>query len=112
MKYTGIFPEIFSQSSRTSWSTLCTSRSPLPVQPASGRIVTGLDGDERAEVVAITRRKVQADVAAHRTAHHRRPIQVKLAAERDHEVGVELGGELVLLFPPALGRNRLAVTRE
>src|SRR6202521_594999 len=85
---------------------------PQPIEPPSRRIVTGLDRDERTEVVAVALRQVQTDVAAHRTAHHHRPLQAKLAAKRHHEVGVEFGGELVFLFPPALGRNRLAVARQ
>ena len=83
------------------------------VDPPTGRVIAGFQGDERRELVLVAQRQSKTDVAAHRLAHDDGLAQIKRAAESQDELAIEFCCQLVFVFQQIeIGlRNRLAMPR-
>ena len=76
-------------------------RVPQPIEPPARRIIAGLNRDQRPNLIRKIQREMQTNVATHRAAHNHRLVQAEFAAKGHDKLGVEFGGELIFIFPPA-----------
>ena len=79
---------------------------------APRRVGRAFQPDDSRKLVLKFRRDLQHDRAAHRAAHHHRPLEAELEPHRADHRQIALRGEAILLQPPAVRRRRAAVIRQ